>query len=365
MSSSRKKSAVSVPTKRQEFGSNIKAHKALIAVQQALVKRRIEPHRRAERKFLRARAALLKPMAKPAKAIFSQTDPAYAQAFLRAGGDGAAIANARRGARRALDRALRENFAAYRDYEALRRDFAEESRALMDARRDASRVGELGLVIGGVPQRPPASSRLFAPPFALFDVAPAFSTDSRVKSFAVPHSGLVGMNVRIHAEGHDDSIIGFDFNPGFKGLMHALVGITFEVPQTGFLTGTVVMENLLNDFTVSLTDQFGFSDGRAHIEHAIAVRIVRSGEITSFDRQVYSNGILSFGGDFSFTESPIPRSTPFTLSFEGQDAFVKGERIQILAGTTLTMEGQLNDMTAVMSAFTVWQVKKLAIRIRG
>ena len=59
------------------------------------------------------------------------------------------------------------------------------------------------------------------------------------------------------------------------------------------------------------------------------------------------------------------RSTPFTLVFESQDAFLKGERIQILAGANPLMEGYINDMKAVMAAFTVWQVKSLAIYIRA
>jgi hypothetical protein len=122
---------------------------------------------------------------------------------------------------------------------------------------------------------------------------------------------------------------------------------------------------MANDFTMSVTDKFGFSDGRVHMDHAIVVRIVRSGEITPFDRLVYSNGIRSEGGDFSISESPIPTSTPFTLNFESRDALLKGERIQILAGASLTMEAQLNDMNAVMAAFTVWQVKRLSIGIRA
>jgi hypothetical protein len=355
-------SVPSVPAKQQKVGSNLKAHKALVAANQALVKRRDEPLRRAERKFLRARAALLRPIVKPAKIIFGEAKSASLQAFLRAGGDGAAIVNARRRARRAIDRALRERVTGYHEYEALQRSYVDESRALLAARRDASHVGGPGLSIGDAPLLPDLAPQLFRPPFALFHTEPA---DSVAKSFAVPHSGLVGINDRFQFRGSDDSIIGVSFNPGIEGTYHALVGGTFTVPRTGFLFGAAVMQNLANDFTMSVTDEFGFSYGNVGIDHSIAVRIVRSGEITAFDRLVYSNGIRSFGHDFSFFESPIPRSTPFTLNFESQDAFLKGERIQILAGASLTMEAQINDMKAVMAAFTVWQVKSLSIGIRA
>mgnify|MGYP001181020341 FL=1 len=353
----------SVPAKQQKVGSNLKAHKALVAANQALAKRRDEPLRRAERKFLRARATLLRPILKPATIIFGEAKAASSQAFLRASGDGAAITNARRRARRAIDRALRERGTGYHEYEALRQSYADEYRALIAARREASKIGDFDLQIGDILLRPDLAPQLFRPPFALFDTE---SPTSGVESFAVPRSGLVGINRRFYDfHGFEDSIIGVSFNPGIKETFHALVGGTFTVPRTGFLVGSAVMQNLANDFTMSLTDEFGFSDGNVGIDHSIAVRIVRSGEITAFDQLVYSNGIRSFGGDFGISESPIQRSTPFTLNFESQDAFLKGERIQILAGASLIMEAQINDMKAVMAAFTVWQVKSLAIGIRA
>jgi hypothetical protein len=351
-----------VPAKQQKVGSNLKAHKALVAVNQSLVKRRDEPVRRAERKFLRARTILLRPIVKPATPIFGEANAVYLQALIRAGGNGVAIANARRRARRAIDRALRERFTRYHEYEALRRGYADELRARIATRRDASQVGGLDLLVGDVPLRPDIAFQVLAPPFALFDTV---TVDPDIKSFTAPDLGLVGMNGRVHLEDQDTALIGSSYNPFPAIFFHALVGITFEVPQTGFLVGAAVMQNLVNDFTRSVTDKFGFSDARVNMDHAIVVRIVRSGEITPFERLVYSNGIQSFGQEFSFSESPIPRSVPFTLNFEPRDAFLKGERIQILAGASLTMNAHLNDMNAVMGAFTVWQVKKLSIGIRA
>lgn len=352
----------SVPAKQQKVGSNLKAHEALVTANQALVQRRNERVRHAERTFLRDRTALLKPMAKEATTIFCDAKAACSKAFLKADGDGAAITNARRCARHAIDRALRERTKGYLEYEALRQSYTEESRALIATRRDASQVGGADLLFGDVSLRPDLAPQLFRPPFALFDTEPL---NSVVKSFAVPRTGLVGINGRIQFDGLDDDIVGFSFNPGLGGTFHALVGGTFTVPQTGFLVGAAVMQNLANDFTMSVTDEFGFSDGNVGIDHSIAVRIVRSGEISVFDRLVYSNGIRSFGDDFGISESPIQTSTPFTLNFESQDAFLKGERIQILAGISLTMEAQINDMRAVLAAFTVWQVKSLSIGMRA
>jgi hypothetical protein len=353
----------SIPVKQQKVGSNLKAHKALVAANQALVKRRNEPISRAERKFLRARAALLKPIVKPATIICGEAKAALSQAILRAGGDGAAIANARRRARRTIDRALHERVTGYHEYETLRQNYADESRALIAARREASTIGGLDIQIGNIPLRPDLAPQVFRPPFALFDTE---SPASGVESFAVPRAGLVGINRRFFDfAGFDDDIIGVSFNPGVEETYHALIGITFTVPRTGFLFGAAVMQNLTNDFTISLTDESGVSDGNVGIDHSITLRIVRSGEITAFDRLVYSRGFQSFGQDLGISESPIPRSTPFTLNFESRDAFLKGERIQILAGASLTMKAHVNDMRAVMAAFTVWDVKALSLAIRA
>lgn len=206
-------SGPSVPTKQQKVGSNLKAHNALVAANQSLVKSRNEPVHRAERKFVRARAILLRPIVKPATAIFGEANATYTQALLRAAGDGVAIANARRRARGAIDRALRESFAGYHEYEALKRGYADESRARLAARRDASQVGALDVLVGDVPLRPDIAVQGFRPPFALFDTD---TLDADVKAFAVPHSGLVGMNGRSHFEDGDDSLIGFSYNPGFR-----------------------------------------------------------------------------------------------------------------------------------------------------
>ena len=99
--------------------------------------------------------------------------------------------------------------------------------------------------------------------------------------------------------------------------------------------------------------------------HTIFLRIIRSGEVTPFECRVFGNRIQSFGDDFSFSTSPIQNSTPFTLSFQSRDAFLKGERIQILAGANITTEMRLDDMKSVMAALTMWQIKRLSIGIRA
>ena len=108
-------------TKHSKVGSNVKAHKALHAADETRIEGRLKPFRRAEREFLRDRRALLtKPVVKQAAAIFQEHSDAYTKAFLKANGDGVAIGNARRRARRSIDRALLARIPKYRQYDALR-----------------------------------------------------------------------------------------------------------------------------------------------------------------------------------------------------------------------------------------------------
>jgi hypothetical protein len=362
-------------TKHSKVGSNLKAkaRKALVATDEALQERRNKPFLLAERKFLRDRRAILtKPVVKPAVGIFQENSDAYAKAFLRANGDGVAIGNAGRRARRSIDIALRERIRGYRKYETLRQRYVDQYRALIDARRATSTIGGLQIVPGDVLLPVDIAFQVFRPPFGLFDVVPPRANGSVVppsssgsadNSFAQPGSGIVVTNVQFHTE---DTLRFFEegYNPTRHGLFHSAVGIDYQVPQTGFLFGSAVIQNLFNKFTMSVQDKFGFSSANVHMDHTIFVRIIRSGEVTPFERLVFGNGIQSFGDDFSFSTSPIQNSTPFRLNFETRDAFLKGERIQILVGASLATQTHLDDMKSFMAALTMWQVKRLSIGIR-
>jgi hypothetical protein len=120
------------PTKYSKVGSNLKAHKALAAFDDALVERRIKPFLRAERKFQRQRREILtKPVVRNAAEVFRQHRDAYDRAFLKANGNGVEIVKSRRRARAAIDRALRVTIPRFAKYEALRQQYALDYRGLV------------------------------------------------------------------------------------------------------------------------------------------------------------------------------------------------------------------------------------------
>ena len=69
-------------------------------------------------------------------------------------------------------------------------------------------------------------------------------------------------------------------------------------------------------------------------KHSTLFRKEMAGEATRFTKVLAANGLQSLGGaELSHSESPIPSFTPITLGFTTKDAFLKGERLQIFAGS--------------------------------
>ena len=154
------------------------------------------------------------------------------------------------------------------------------------------------------------------------------------------------------------------FNPTRYMEHHSAVGIDYRVPETGFMFGSAVIQNLFNKFTMSVHDLSGLSDADLHMDQSIFVRIIRAFEVIPFAREVFNRNLVSFGDDLSSSTSPIQNSTPFTINFETRVPFLKGERVQILVGANLNVEIHVDDMSAFASVLTMWQVKRISLGIR-
>lgn len=346
------------PTKYSKVGSNLKAHKLLVAFDRALRERRIKPFLRAERKFQRQRRKILtRPVVRKAAEVFRQHSDAYDVAFLKANGNGDKIARSRRRARASIDRALRAGIPRFVTFEALRRGHARDYRGLVVNQLLTNQVGALSVQLGEGVLPDDVIFQPFTPPFELFDVTPEPSPGDN--SFAEPNSGKVVTDILFKSE---SSNIGF--NPNVVSDNRSAVGINFRVPKTGFLNCTAILQNLFNKFVLDLRDNFGFSSGNLDIVHSIFVTIVRSGEVTRFEHTMFADGLQSFGDEFTLSGSPIPSATPFTISFATRDAFLKGEQIQILGGARTYIQSRLDDMESFVTALTVWQLNTLAIGMR-
>lgn len=353
-------------TKHSKVGSNLKARKRLAAADAALLESRLKPFRAAERQLQRQqRVILTRPVLRNAAEIVRQHVDLYNQAFVKARGSGVKIQKARQRARASIDRALRASTPRFAEYEALLRQHGRDHQRLVATHLLTPQGAALDLALGDILLPGGVAFQLFRPTYELFDVTPVEPPSPDNNSFAEPRSGIVVTDIQVHhtfpgVPGVDP----FVFNPRRKGEFRSSVGINFRVPQTGFLTGVAVIQNLFNKFVFTAEDRFGFSSADLDAVHTIFVTIIRSGEIRRFETIVFANGLVARGDDLSFSTSPIQNSTPFRISFTTQETFVKGEQIQILAGAALFIQTIVNHMDGFIRGLTVWQVKSLSIGTR-
>jgi hypothetical protein len=353
-------------TRNSRVGSNLKGHKKLAAAEAARFAKRLEPLDRAERQFRRQqRKILTKPVVRNASAIVRPHQEALTQAFMTADGSGIKIQQARRRARRSVDDAFRASIPRFGELEALKRRSARDFQDLVTTHLPPPRGTALDFELGEIPLPGGVAFQHFSPPYQLFEVTPVVPRSPDNTSFAQPITGVVATDVQFrHDEFSPDFLPGLPFIPALAVEFRSSVGVNFRVPQTGLLTIVAEMQNQFNQFVFSVTDNFGFSDANLDAVHSIFINLVRSGESTPFEQTLFKNGLVAHGEDLSFSSSPIQRATPFSLSVTPRDAFLKGEQIQVLAGAAAALRIKVNDMNGLISAVTLWEVKKLSIGIR-
>jgi hypothetical protein len=345
-------------TKHSKVGSNVKARKRIASANAALLERRFQPFRRAERQLQRQqREILTKPVARDAAEIVRQHRAAYNQAFVNAGGHGGKIIKARERARAAIDRALRASVPRFAEHKALLQQHARDHERLVTNHLLIPHDFALDFAMG---DRLPvgAAFQVFRPPFELFDVTPANATNEN--SSAEPRSGIVMTDI-LHQHFSPGGFGHISVNPLRNGESRSSVGINFRVPQTGFLTFFALIQNLIAKFQFAALDNLGFSSAHLEVVHTIFVTVIRPGQIKRFETIVFANGLVANGEDLGFTSIPILDSAPFTIGFKHKDPFLKGEQIQILAGEAVETTTKVDDMDGFIHALAAWQVKRISI----
>ena len=260
-----------------------------------------------------------------------------------------------------MNRALSKHVPGYAGYRAAQKAFLADLRASRTTAVAGPLHQDLDVNLGDLLLSDDLDYQEFGAPFELFSQElwgdPAAEYDA---SFADPYSGLAVQNIRF--EHHEDGWwVPADYNPQFWTYAVSVVGINYVVPRTGRLSCAAVLQNLYNQITSSVTDDYGFSHADTRADHAILIRLVRSGKWTVFDRNLVVAGVVSFGREFSYTQSDIQTTTPYTLSFTTSDVFLKGERIQILAGAHILYESHVDDMRVHVDSALIWQVKMLRV----
>ena len=207
------------------------------------------------------------------------------------------------------------------------------------------------------------TQREFTPPFEFGDVSksemqPLIKVD---QSFVDPETGILVHDLRFRH--NDDGWFNWGGDPFGWSEQHCRIGVNFRVPETGFVDFNVVIQNLYNKISYSVSDNFGFSDATLQIFHSLIVRVVRvgSGQRFGTETEMVTAGIVSFGEEYSFSTSQIQNSTPFTLSFRNEDAYLKGEQLRVEVVSRIYIRSSVNDMQTHVDAVIAWQLKKILV----
>jgi hypothetical protein len=202
----------------------------------------------------------------------------------------------------------------------------------------------------------------FLPEYDIFDVTTHDVGNTVVydHSFVDPKLGFLVNNIRTR---HNEDAWLPTYNPVHWVFAEVSLGVEYQVPQTGYLTCMLSVQNAYNKISYSVKDNFGFSYAHLNIVHSIFIDIIRTGERTRFHRIMVDAGLISHGADLSYSTSEIQNSTPYTISITTKDAFLKGERIQVMGGSYLFIGSELDDMESSVDAVLWWQLKKMSIGV--
>lgn len=348
--------------KSARTGSNV-THEAAFREQVAHdTQPRITARLRALRALRSRRNKLIgKRASKQAAAIIGRSRTAFDQAFLDATRDGRDSAGVNDTARRSMHRALLKHVAGYREYRAAQKSSLEGLRGPGQNAGAGPLHNELDVTLGNRTVSSDVDFQDFSAPYELFSCETWADPIAEFNaSFADPDSGLVVQNIKWLHE-HDSWVLPALYNPPLLGHAVSVVGINYLVPATGRLRCSAVLHNLHNRITSSVTDYFGLSHTDVTAPHRILIRVVRSGEWTRFARVLATGGMQSFGREWSYILESIQNTTPYTLSFTTNDVFLKGERIQILAGSEIMVDSFVDDMLMRIESLWMWRVGSLRV----
>ncbi len=351
-------------TKSAKTGSNRRRAKALLEKETRAIQTRNKAYRQARAAFMRQRKAVLtREAVKKAKPILDSERSKFARASLRLHGDVNAISRAKTRTQNSIDRALLRAIPGYRRYRAARNAYLKDQGRLFAQEMAGLARDDIAADLGDAVFTDDLDVQGYEPPYELFDVA-TLDPNNLIRSnesFVEPQNGILFNSIRFNHNESDWSLS----KPARSATTSVAAGVNYEVPATGFLQGGMVIRNLYNHFAYSVTDNFGFSHAHLSIIQSIFIDIVRTGEVTSFPRTMMANGLISHGSELSHSESPIENFSPIALSFTTKDAFLKGERIQIFAGSRIHIRSDLDDMNSHVDAVLTWELLSVSVRVKA
>lgn len=273
--------------------------------------------------------------------------------------------DARRVARKRIEREFARSLRGYRRWMLLAREYRRERAKLVRAISARLAGPELHVDFGAVLPPDSGDTRVFLPPFTVFDVS---REDSSVvvedRSLAVPNIGHVINNVAYRQE--DDGPIATDFfglNWLGRLFSSAACGVNFTTPRAGRLRIGAALRCFHSRISCALRDRFGISESEVSIEVRLMLAVVQPNRTIKLRKTILSGGLTSFGADLSYVLPELDTEGVHVIEATTGENFLANTGLQILAGCEVFVLSEVDDMRAYVDALLWWRLEKLTVDV--
>lgn len=301
-----------------------------------------------------------------AAAIAERVKREWRAASLKVHGDEGRLAVLKRAARRSFQRLVARALPRYRTWRSLHQTYQKLYGELVAPAAIGGKGPHAVVVWGDILPAPPPGALEVVPPFALGD-AQLIDEKHYVTadtSFAGPAAGNLVNNI-VFDDDQDTPII-----IGVYGLIRpetatSLVscGGNFTMPRAGRLQVNANIRNFYNKATLSLQDNFGFSDGRIDLTVNLFIDIIRGRDVIHIPITQLSAGLHSDGDDVSRIVTDLDNSMLFQIEGVTDEVIPAGERLQVMVGSEVVISSKLDDMRSHANAVYYWQVRKIFLAV--
>ena len=290
----------------------------------------------------------------------------FRRASLELRGAAAKIAALKASARRMLDRQLSRALPSYRQLQAHQKQHAREYARLAKVVPAWFPTGEAHIAWGDLVEAEPEGLQEFTAPYPLFDVHTVDPHGLMVDdlSFARPTSGELVNKFTFDHDEDTPAILGlYGFIRPEPASSLASLGVTFTLPRAGRLQIGAALRSLYNQITFSVEDNFGFSSANLTVRLELFVDVLRPGQVIHIPRTLLTYGLVSRGSDLSYTMSGLDNTLPYVLNAITDERMDAGDQVQVVVGSEVHVESELDDMESHVDATVWWYLQKVTVTV--
>ncbi|MDZ4711580.1 MAG: hypothetical protein SGI89_04570 [bacterium] len=177
-------------------------------------------------------------------------------------------------------------------------------------------------------------------------------------SIADVDSGLIIHNIKTY---HVDNA--WFTHKAAKYEAYAGFGVNYTMPKTGTVSVDVFIQNLYNKNLVSITDNFGASEGWADLENKLYMNILHPSNIAPFEIELNKMDLHSDGDEVIRNDiNKIDTEFAKWINFRSTGSFVEGTNLQIIVGNKEMFYNILDDMQCSSETLYSWFVRNIIVR---